>query len=95
MLCFCVFFYVFLLYTCPKYKELEMVVGGKDMANPSFSKIFGFLYLDKTPYLVFVGWCLDRNTSIDQACTSLRVNISLNKTVQIWSLCGVLLLNSV
>ena len=28
-------------------------------------------------------------------CTSLRVNISLNKTVQLWSLCGVLLLKRV
>ena len=28
-------------------------------------------------------------------CTSLSVNISLNKTVQLWSLCGVLFLKMV
>ena len=47
------FHVVFLLYMFPKIKKMDRGVGGCCLANPSFSRIFLFLFLffklDKTP----------------------------------------------
>ena len=41
-----IFFFFVLLYMFPKKIKLDRMVGGCDLANPCFSRIFGFFELD-------------------------------------------------
>ena len=57
MLCFFVFFVLFSCFQL--FKKKNNWIGGTDwiwgMTNPSFSRIFGFFLLDKTPkYSIFI-----------------------------------------